>query len=139
VAYADSGIFPLDTTGTLPPGGVAYADSGVFPLDTTGTLPPGGVAYADSGIFTLNTLNNVVNSVLHFTSISISGTALSIQAVNGTVSGQYVLLGTTNVAKPLSEWTPLLTNYFDGGGNLNLSTNIINPAVPQQFYILISD
>jgi hypothetical protein len=70
------------------------------------------------------------------TSISVNGTTLTIQAVNGTASGQYVLLGTTNVALPLSQWTPILTNNFSSGGILNLSTNIINPAVPQQFYML---
>jgi len=29
-----------------------------------------------------------------------------------------------------------LTNRFDGAGNLNLSTNIINPGEAQRFYIL---
>jgi hypothetical protein len=73
----------------------------------------------------------------HFTNISVSGTTLSISATNGVSGGQYVLLGTTNIAKPLSQWTPILTNNFNGSGNLNLSTNIINPAVPQQFYLIL--
>jgi hypothetical protein len=30
----------------------------------------------------------------------------------------------------------VLTNSFDGSGNLNLSTNIINPSNVQEFYIL---
>jgi len=47
-----------------------------------------------------------------------------------------VLLSTTNLSKPFSQWTPILTNNLDGGGNLNLSTNILNPAVPQQFFML---
>jgi fibronectin-binding autotransporter adhesin len=72
----------------------------------------------------------------HFTGISLNGTTLTLMATNGTISGQYVLLGTTNVAKPLSQWTPILTNNFDGSGNLNLSTNIINPANAQMYYIL---
>lgn len=42
----------------------------------------------------------------------------------------------TNVALPLAQWTPLLTNNFDGGGNLNLSTNVVNPADAQTLYIL---
>ena len=119
--------------------GVAYADSSNFGVDTTGTpplwTPPGigGVAYADSGIFTLNTFNNVIKSVPQLTSISIAGTMLTIKAANGTVSGQFVLLGTTNLSMP---WTAILTNYFDASGTLNLSTNIINPAVPQEFYML---
>jgi len=43
------------------------------------------------------------------------------------------LLGSTNVSGP---WTAILTNKFDSSGNLNLSTNIINPAAPRQFYML---
>jgi hypothetical protein len=72
----------------------------------------------------------------HFTSISVSGTTLTLKAVNGLSGGQFVLLGTTNVALPLSQWTPLLTNKFDSNGSLNLSTNIINPTAQQQFYML---
>ena len=74
--------------------------------------------------------------VPRFTGVSVSGTTLHLSATNGAIGGQYVLLGTTNVASPLSQWTPVLTNTFDGSGNLTLSTNIINPAVPAQFYIL---
>lgn len=70
------------------------------------------------------------------TNISLSGTTLTIQATNGSLGGQYVLLGTTNVALPLSQWTPLLTNAFDSGGNFNLVTNIVNADDAQQFYIL---
>jgi len=138
VAYSDSTDFTLNTGGALAGiGGVAYADSVDFTLNTGRALSGlAGVAYADSTDFTLNTLNSVVSGLPQLTSISIAGTTLTIQAVNGTVSGQYVLLGSTNAALPLSQWTPLLTNNFSSGGILNLSTNIINPAVPQQFYML---
>jgi hypothetical protein len=71
-----------------------------------------------------------------FTGVSASGTTLHISATNGATGGQYVLLGTTNITMPLSQWTPILTNNFDGGGNVNLSTNVLNPAVPQQFFML---
>ena len=70
------------------------------------------------------------------TSISVNGPTLTLNAVNCTASGQYVLLGTTNVALPLSQWIPILTNQFDSSGSLNLCTNIINPAAQQEFYIL---
>jgi hypothetical protein len=72
----------------------------------------------------------------YITSIGISGTTLTLTATNGADSGSFVLLGATNLSEPLSQWTPILTNNFNGSGNLNLSTNVINPAVPQQFYIL---
>ena len=65
-----------------------------------------------------------------------SGTTLNLSAKNGVANGRYVLMGTTNVTTPLSQWTPILTNNFNASGILNLSTNIINPAVPQQFYLI---
>ncbi len=70
------------------------------------------------------------------TGISISGTTLNISATNGAVNGQFVLLGTTNLAAPLTNWIPVVTGSFNGSGNLSLSTNIVNPAVPQEFYLL---
>lgn len=70
------------------------------------------------------------------TSISVSGTTLTITATNGVVGGQFVLLGSTNLLLPVSQWTPILTNNFDNSGDLNLSTNVVNPGVPQEFYIL---
>jgi hypothetical protein len=70
------------------------------------------------------------------TQVGVSGTTLTLNATNGVDGGRVVLLGTTNLTQPLSQWTPILTNSFDNSGNLNLSTNIINPALPQQFFIL---
>jgi autotransporter-associated beta strand protein len=71
-----------------------------------------------------------------FTSFKISGTTLMITATNGTTNGNYVLLESTNLALPLTNWIPVLTNSFDGSGDINLSTNIVNPAIPQEFYII---
>jgi hypothetical protein len=62
---------------------------------------------------------------------------LNITGTGGSANGQFVLLGSTNITTPLNQWTPILTNSFDGSGNLNLSTNIVNPAVPVEFYILL--
>jgi hypothetical protein len=144
----------VDGSGNLS--GYAYgANIGWINFTNFGAPPPqvdlatgklsGSVWSANWGWISLsNTVASVQTAALQqssptrpqLTSISVSGTTLTIQAVNGTASGQYVLLGTTNVALPLSQWTPILTNNFSSGGILNLSTNIINPAVPQQFYML---
>jgi fibronectin-binding autotransporter adhesin len=70
------------------------------------------------------------------TDISVAGTTLTITATNGADGGQYVLLESTNLLLPLSQWVPVLTNNFDANGDLSLSTNIINPANPQEFYLL---
>jgi hypothetical protein len=71
-----------------------------------------------------------------FTGISVNGVTLTITATNGAANGQYRLFGSTNLMLPISQWTPLLTNTFDGNGNLNLHTNIISPNTPREFYLL---
>jgi hypothetical protein len=70
------------------------------------------------------------------TSIGVSGTTLTMTATNGPANGSYVLLQSTNVAAPVAQWTPVLTNSFDGNGNLTLSTNVISPGNPRKFYTL---
>lgn len=72
----------------------------------------------------------------NITGISLNGTTLVLTATNGTAGGRFVLLQSTNLTMPYAQWQPVLTNMFDGSGNLNLSTNIINPTSPQEFYIL---
>ncbi len=100
--------------------------------------PGPGLTWDTSALKTTGTIKVVSTSPSgpRLTSISVSGTTLHITATNGADGGQYVLLGTTNINKPLSQWTRILTNNFNGSGNLNLSTNIVNPAVPQEYYIL---
>ena len=55
---------------------------------------------------------------------------------NGLTNGTCLLLSSTNVSLPLGQWTRVLTNAFDQNGNLNLSTNVVNPGDPRRFYIL---
>jgi hypothetical protein len=70
------------------------------------------------------------------TGIAVSGAMLNLTATNGPVSGQYVLLESTNLALPVAQWTPVLTNSFDGNGDINLSANVVNPSNPEEFYVL---
>jgi autotransporter-associated beta strand protein len=76
-------------------------------------------------------------SALKFTaSPVISGTSLNISATN-TGSGTVYLLSSTNVAAPISTWTPIWTNVL--GGSSSFTTNVpnaVHPALPQQFYLL---
>jgi len=70
------------------------------------------------------------------TRIAVSGPTLTIVATNGPVNGAFVLLQSADITLPLSQWTPVLTNSFDGSGNLTLSTNVVSPSNPREFYIL---
>jgi hypothetical protein len=65
--------------------------------------------------------------------ISLTGTALSLSVTNGAAGGPWILLQSTNVALPLSQWQTNITGTFDGSGNL--STNLPNTATNlQEFY-----
>jgi hypothetical protein len=45
------------------------------------------------------------------------------------------VLTSTNVALPLNQWTPILTNLFDGSGAFS-ATNSVSAGSPRQFYLL---
>lgn len=70
------------------------------------------------------------------TGIAVSGPTLTITATNGPANGEFVLLQSANVTLPLAQWTPVLTNSFDGNGGITLSTNVVSPSISQQFYTL---
>ena len=70
------------------------------------------------------------------TSISVSGTMLKLMAANGPANGAFTLLRSANATLPLAQWTSALTGSFDADGNLTVSSNLVNPSDPQQFYIL---
>lgn len=68
-------------------------------------------------------------------STRVSGGNLILSGTGGTTNGTFYVLTSTNVATPLANWTPLLTNTFDGSGNFSV-TNAIVPGVPHEFYLL---
>lgn len=70
------------------------------------------------------------------TGIAVSGPTLTLTAMNGPANGTFVLLKSTDLTLGLSQWTPVLTNSFDANGVLNLSTNVVDPGTPREFYLL---
>ncbi len=66
-----------------------------------------------------------------FQSLNLSGTTLSITGSNGTPDAQYVVFASTNLALPLAQWTPLVTNAFDGSGNFSVSFGLTSTLEPQ--------
>lgn len=101
-------------------------------------VSPGPGLLWNTNSLAVNGTLSVVSSAspASITGISVNGPTLTITAAKGAMDGQFVLLQSTNLALPLGQWTPVLTNSFDGNGNLNLSTNIINSNNPEMFYLL---
>ena len=76
-----------------------------------------------------------VSQLLTITNFTLSGTGLSMAGVGGSPDVNFILLSSTNIALPLAQWTPVVTNTFDDGGNFNFTTNV-DISLPRQFYIL---
>ena len=71
----------------------------------------------------------IINAVLP------SGTNLIISGTNGSPNGHYLVLASTNLLLPRTNWTRLSTNSFNGSGNF-IFTNPITPNKPGLFYLL---
>ncbi|HXI69920.1 MAG TPA: immunoglobulin domain-containing protein [Verrucomicrobiae bacterium] len=96
------------------------------------TLQNGSAVATGSGQIVVG---NSPPSSPHITNIGVSGTTLSVSAANGAAGGPWMLLQSSDLTLPLSQWLTNSSGVFDGGGNL--STNILNTATnTQEFYIL---
>ncbi|MGO8696525.1 MAG: leucine-rich repeat protein [Limisphaerales bacterium] len=70
-------------------------------------------------------------------SARLSGTNLVLNGINGQSGGIYYVLMSTNLALPLSQWTPVVSNVLSVSGNFTITaTNTVNRNIPQRFYIL---
>ncbi len=58
-----------------------------------------------------------------------------ISGTGVTPSGNFYLLGTPDLTRPLNQWTVLATNQFDASGNFTLATPVPVSGT-QQFYLL---
>jgi fibronectin-binding autotransporter adhesin len=99
---------------------------------TLGVVPAGYTYTVDTS--TQGQVNLIV-SLPAFGTLRATGNSLVLGGSGGPSNATYYLLMTTNLTQPLSNWTRLLTNQFDAGGNFNL-TNPINPGSPSGFYRL---
>jgi len=95
-----------------------------------------------TGSLTWNTNSLGVNGTLSINgggatigSVSVVGSNLAMSGSGGPAFTNYVLVASTNVSLPVTSWTALVTNQFDGSGNFSLTTPI-DPAIPYRFYRL---
>jgi hypothetical protein len=140
VYFSVSGL-PAGTAANFNPASVVGTGSSTLTVSTSDSTPVGayplaivGATTGSSDISHTNTATLTVIPQPQITSINLSGTALTLSGINGTPGNTYYLLSSTNIALPLSQWTPLLTNTFsDASFSI---TDTINPASLQQYFIL---
>jgi autotransporter-associated beta strand protein len=131
-AQLTPGTYALITSAT----GASVSGTVPSSVTVTGNGAAGTATLAISG----GTLNLVVATApppqLHFTSISIKGNTLTFSATNGQDGGPFTLFESTNLLLPISQWTPVFTNSFNSSGAINLSTNVVNPGTPNEFFLI---
>ena len=72
-----------------------------------------------------------------FSSITISGADIILNATGGTPGGSVSVLTSTDLTLPLASWTTVTTGNFDSFGNYSYTvTGALTSGQPQQFYIL---
>ncbi len=69
------------------------------------------------------------------TNVYAVGNDLVLSGDGGIPSGSYYVLGTTNIALPIENWSRISTNQFNANGSFNL-TNPIDSSLPQFYYRL---
>jgi hypothetical protein len=57
--------------------------------------------------------------------------------IGGVSNATFILFTHTNVATPLAQWTPILTNQFDQYGVFNRS-NVSGRYEPQRYFRLLA-
>jgi len=96
---------------------------------------PAGLVWNTNSLNTAGVISVALNTKPVIGAITLTGGSLGLSGTGGVGNAYYVLLGTTNLATPAANWTPLVTNQFDSSGNFNFTTNA-NTAMPQNFYRL---
>jgi uncharacterized repeat protein (TIGR03803 family) len=149
-AYSAGTVYSIETNGsgfvTLSSFSEMNTNASGVETNLEGASPEAGVTICGNTLYGV-TLNGgaygkgVVFSLtlpaLTITGIKLAGTTLVLSGINGLNGTNCVVLGSTNVALPLSQWTPLATNVAPLGGGFTASlTNAVNAAASGQFYTL---
>jgi autotransporter-associated beta strand protein len=109
--------------------------SGSFATIIPATPGP-GLAWSSSTLDTDGKLRVVAIAQPDISSIVVGGGNVVLSGTNnGSASTHYVVLSQTNVALPLNQWQPLVTNPFNPDGSFGWTYTMV-PAEPSRFYRL---
>ncbi len=113
-----------------------------------GALSGGFASVTLPNYYTWNTNNLTVDGTISVTAVlpgpsissidasTISSGFITINAANGAPDGAYTILTSTDLLLPAVQWTPVASGSFDGTGAFTGVTITVNPASPQQYYLI---
>ncbi len=144
------GLHTIQYAGTLQLPGLPTLNAGMsFKLfEATNTYTGGFVAIVpatpgsgllwDTTGLTLDGVLAVTGAITtqpRITSISVSSGNVNLAGTLGPANGLFHLLSSSTLGSPLSSWTIVSTNNFDGSGNFSISVPVPTNAVAQ-FYAI---
>jgi fibronectin-binding autotransporter adhesin len=121
---------------------ISYVGTDPFGALVLGTYPAGytvalvdntGNSSVDLSITPTSVPGPTTNATI--TSVTLSGTNLLVHGTNNNIPNntlRYVVLTSTNLLTPLSNWTRVSTNPYTQQGTFDFSSPVV-PGVPQQF------
>jgi len=145
-------IFVVLATGTSPLSyqwqmdGTNLEDGGQFNGAVSNVLTISDVQLTNSGTYTV-VITNIAGSVISSNAVltvgplgfanivAVGDGSFVLSGIGGTINGVYYVLSTTDLTLPLTNWTFIATNQFDGLGDF-IFTNTMQTNALQQFYIL---
>lgn len=107
----------------------AYAAAGTYTVSLTAKGSGGSNATNVVGALT-------VYAPLTLGSPVLSGGGLTLSGTGGIPDAQYRILTSTNVALPLADWTPVLTNTFAADGSYNYTQSLLTNAA--SYFLLVT-
>jgi hypothetical protein len=145
-----AGLYAVEYGGTLQLPGLPVLNAGdgfkLFDASSAYTgsfaaivpsVPGAGLLWDTSGLTVDGVLRVAAPGVgqPRITSISVSGGNVNLAGTGGPANGSFRLLRSATVNTPLSNWTVVSTNNFDGAGNFTISTPVV-PSATAQFYAI---
>jgi autotransporter-associated beta strand protein len=111
--------------------------SGAFASISPAAPPIGSPWIWDTNYLTVDGTLRVIKLPPSFSSITTSGSDITLNATGGTPNGSVTVLSSTDLTLPLASWTVETTGNFDGSGNYSYTvTGALNSGDPQKFYVL---
>jgi hypothetical protein len=143
-SITNGGALVVTSIGTAPQPGDTYtlfhsATGSYVGTFSTITLPtlPGGLSWNTSNLYVNGTIS--LAAPLSFSSITVSGHNIVLNAVGGTPGNHLTILTSTDLTLPLAQWSVLTTGNFDSNGDFTYTvTGALSSGQPQQFYLMES-
>ena len=110
-----------------------------YPGTNTGsyTLMIDGAGVNDSGAYRLTGYGIADADALSLCPPLIAGDSVNLTGFGGAAGGNFVLLTTTEITRPMDAWTPLWTNQFDAFGAFDY-TNQFGVQEPRRFFRVLA-